>query len=144
MPLERLTKPAARVAVGHAVPAEQLLLALEWQPSDRPTHRHPLEQELAAALPLVLLRRAGRRLELLELAQRALRERVAHGQDVALGIGVVGGGDRLLGRLALAAPRAPAHQAAVDARFAQSIWNQTAWRSRAAPHSSPSRSPRDS
>src|SRR3954469_6403111 len=143
MRFERVAHPAARVAVGHAVAAEQLLLALERQPGDRPAHSGALEQQLAAPLPFVLLRRTGRGREPLELAQRSGRQGVAHRQDVALGVGVVGGCDRLLARVRLATPGAPAHQAAFELRLAQSIWNQTAWRARSTPHSSASCSTRN-
>src|SRR4051812_2183837 len=108
MLLERVAKPAARVRVGHPVAAEQLLLPLERQAGDGPAGHEPLEQQLAAALPAVLLRRGGRAAQLLELAQRSRGQRVAHGEHVAVDVGVLAGGDRLL-RLLLAASAAASH-----------------------------------
>ena len=92
--VEHLAHPAPLVGARHAVTPEQLALPLERQPADLPADREALEQELAAALPAVLGAGGRLRLERVELRPRAGAQFVAQRQDVALGIGVVGGGAR--------------------------------------------------
>src|SRR5947209_18087875 len=103
--VDRGAHPRARVPVGEAQAAEELLLPLERQAGDRPLDGEALEQHLAAASEDVLLRRSRARREVTELAQRPVRKPVAELEDVSVGIGVLAD---MRGDVVAAAPAAAA------------------------------------
>ena len=72
----------------HPVAGQQLLLAADLQPGDRPRHRQALEQQLHRPLPGVLpIAAAGERVGVLAPSRRS--QRAAQSQDVALVVAVV-------------------------------------------------------
>src|SRR5439155_20631227 len=86
---QHLADPRALWRAGGAIAGQQLALALDRRAGDRPAHGEALEQQLNRPLPRVLLRArpTGERPRIL-LAD-AQRERPAHPQHVAFGVGVV-------------------------------------------------------
>src|SRR3954451_5174404 len=95
---QHVADPAALVLAGEAEAREQLpLLDDRLGAGDLPAHGEALEQELAAALPRVLLRERAAAQRGLVLESRARRHRTAQGEHVAVGIAVLGlGRARLL------------------------------------------------
>src|SRR5262245_61971107 len=85
---ERFAHPAPLIGARHPVAAEQLLLRFQRQARDLPAHGQPLEEQLLAALPAVVQRRGGPRVELFELPDGPRAQLVTQHEDVALGVAV--------------------------------------------------------
>src|SRR5215213_5951534 len=90
---DRLPHPTLSLSVRHPVAPEQHLLVVEWKACDLPADRQPLEEQLRAPAPGVLLAGGGRGRRLADLLDRLRAQRLAQDQHVALVVDVVDGGD---------------------------------------------------
>src|SRR5262245_16299163 len=92
MDVDCLAHPALLGRIGHPVAADQHLLVVEREPRDLPADHEVFEEHLVAPSPDILGRGRVLAMRLVELADRAVTERLPERQDVARRVGVV---DRL-------------------------------------------------